>query len=61
MPAVDEALAHPYLSSLHDPTDEPTCPEPFAFEHDAQKLPADTIRELVLQEIAVFHPQAATN
>lgn len=55
--AVDEALAHPYLASLHDPTDEPTCAEPFVFQHDAEKLPADVIRDLVLQEIGVYHPQ----
>ena len=27
-----EALAHPYLSQLHDPNDEPTCPDKFYWE-----------------------------
>jgi hypothetical protein len=30
---VDEALAHPYLASLHSPEDEATCPLPFDFRY----------------------------
>ncbi|KAJ8632631.1 hypothetical protein MRB53_025967 [Persea americana] len=31
---VDEALCHPYLSSLHDINDEPVCPRPFSFDFE---------------------------
>jgi serine/threonine protein kinase len=33
---VDQALAHPYLAALHDPSDEPTCSTPFTFEHEGE-------------------------
>ena len=49
---VEQALAHPYLAPLHDPTDEPTCHAPFVFEHDAEKLSGDVIRQLALAELA---------
>ena len=32
------ALQHPYLNSLHDESDEPTCPHPFDFDFDIQKM-----------------------
>lgn len=49
--SVDQALAHPYFSSLHDPTDEPTCASPFVFEFEDTLLDANTIRQLILQEV----------
>jgi hypothetical protein len=29
-----QALEHPYLSPLHEPDDEPTCPEPINVDVD---------------------------
>ena len=54
----EEALAHPYLSSMHDETDEPICPTHFKFEVDEQSLSEDDIRELIYQEglIHYSHP-----
>ncbi|MCO5560894.1 hypothetical protein L7F22_014514 [Adiantum nelumboides] len=46
----EEALAHPYLSSLHDETDEPVCPRPFNFNMDEECLSEDDIRERIYQE-----------
>lgn len=35
---VEQALEHPYLASLHEPSDEPTCPPfDFSFEDEAAK------------------------
>ena len=36
--SVEEALAHPYLASLHDVNDEPCCPTPFDFDFDVNGL-----------------------
>lgn len=46
----EEALAHPYLSGLHDVTDEPICPTPFNFDMEEQPLSEEDIRELIYEE-----------
>lgn len=35
---VEEALAHPYLASLHDPEEEPTCAAIFNFDFENYEL-----------------------
>lgn len=37
-----EALAHPYLSPYHDPTDEPVAEEKFDWSFNDADLPVDT-------------------
>ena len=37
-----EALAHPYLSPYHDPSDEPAAPEVFDWSFNDADLPIDT-------------------
>jgi p38 MAP kinase len=37
-----EALAHPYLSPYHDPSDEPAAPEKFDWSFNDADLPIDT-------------------
>jgi serine/threonine protein kinase len=54
-----EALAHPYLSTLHDPADEPTCPEIFNFDFEEQALEKRDIKNLILEEIVSFNPSFA--
>jgi serine/threonine protein kinase len=54
--SVEDALAHPYFSSLHDPSDEPTCPA-FNFDFENFDLSRDVYRELIWQEILNFHPE----
>ncbi|MCO5608345.1 hypothetical protein L7F22_062553 [Adiantum nelumboides] len=54
--SVEEALAHPYLSSLHDVSDEPVCPSPFTFDLEEQKLSEDQIRRLIYKEALHFNP-----
>eukprot|EP00697_Spironema_sp_BW2_P004729 gnl/Spiro4/16410_TR8815_c0_g1_i1.p1 gnl/Spiro4/16410_TR8815_c0_g1~~gnl/Spiro4/16410_TR8815_c0_g1_i1.p1 ORF type:complete len:420 (-),score=68.40 gnl/Spiro4/16410_TR8815_c0_g1_i1:66-1325(-) len=54
---VEEALAHPYFRTLHDPNDEPTCDSVFSFDFEAQQLDKSDIRELIYEEILHFHPE----
>ena len=57
----EEALAHPYLSSLHDVTDEPVCPTVFNFDMEEQSLSEEDIRTLIYEEACIhmrrqYHP-----
>eukprot|EP00479_Gromia_sphaerica_P013280 TRINITY_DN733_c0_g1_i4.p1 TRINITY_DN733_c0_g1~~TRINITY_DN733_c0_g1_i4.p1 ORF type:complete len:367 (+),score=83.84 TRINITY_DN733_c0_g1_i4:98-1198(+) len=52
--SVDEALKHPYLKQLHNPRDEPTCPEAFNFDFEVDATTDKGIRNLMLQEIFRF-------
>lgn len=52
---VEDALAHPYLSALHDISDEPSCPTPFSFDIDGKKLSKEQIRELIYKEALYFN------
>ncbi|XP_019093765.1 PREDICTED: mitogen-activated protein kinase 10-like [Camelina sativa] len=53
--SVKEALAHPYLSSLHDPTDEPECMMPFTFDSDERSLTEEQIKEFIYCEALAFN------
>ncbi len=48
---VEEALSHPYMATLHDPSDEPCCPQPFHFPLDDAHLNGFHIRDLIYEEI----------
>lgn len=37
-----EALSHEYLAPYHDPSDEPSAPEPFDWSFNDADLPVDT-------------------
>ncbi|KAH9982451.1 kinase-like domain-containing protein [Lactifluus volemus] len=54
---VDQALGHPYLSSYHDPNDEPVVPlmDPDYFDFD-EPLDKARLKELLYEEIASFVP-----
>jgi serine/threonine protein kinase len=43
---VEEALEHPYLASLHDLSDEPTCSQSVNFDFDSETLTLDVVREV---------------
>jgi serine/threonine protein kinase len=53
---VEEALAHPYLASLHDEEDEPTGEpmSPFDFDFELYSLNIAEYRELIYQEILLY-------
>ncbi|XP_073302225.1 mitogen-activated protein kinase 4-like isoform X4 [Primulina huaijiensis] len=53
---VDEALCHPYLSSLHDINDEPICSMPFSFDFERPSITEENIRELIWRESVEFNP-----
>lgn len=57
--SVDEALAHPYLASLHDPKEEPVAREPFVFEFEHMDLTKDDLKRYIFQEIVFYHPEIA--
>jgi hypothetical protein len=45
-----QALAHPYMATLHCPEDEPVCPTKFDFSWEAQKLDKPALQRLVFEE-----------
>ncbi|KAK9277612.1 hypothetical protein L1049_007158 [Liquidambar formosana] len=53
---VDEALCHPYLSSLHDLNDEPVCSSPFSFDFEQPSFTEENIKELIWRESVKFNP-----
>lgn len=50
--SVSDALAHPWLSSYHDTSDEPTCSEPFTKWEEYEKLTTvEELREALWAEV----------
>jgi mitogen-activated protein kinase 1/3 len=54
--AVDEALHHPYLASLHDINEEPTCPTSFSFDFEQPSFTEEHMKELIWRETLAFNP-----
>lgn len=57
MGKVEEALNHPFLSSLHEINEEPTCPSPFVFDFEQSSLSEEDIKELIWRESLNFNPE----
>lgn len=55
--SVADALEHPYLASLHDPSDEPICPTEFYFEFEPAELTKEDLRRLIYEEVLLYHPE----
>ncbi|KAE9459564.1 hypothetical protein C3L33_08531, partial [Rhododendron williamsianum] len=55
---VDEALCHPFLSSLHNINDEPICQSPFSFDFEHPSFTEENIKELILRESLKFNPDS---
>ncbi|XP_047337750.1 mitogen-activated protein kinase homolog NTF6-like [Impatiens glandulifera] len=53
---VEEALNHPYLSSLHEINEEPTCLSPFNFDFEQASLSEDDIKDLIWESSLQFNP-----
>lgn len=51
---VEEALAHGYLKSYYDPTDEPVAETPFTFDMELDDLPTRQLRDMVFREARQF-------
>ena len=54
---VAQALAHPYLASLHDESDEPSAECPFFFDFENETLSESRVRDLVYEELVGFHDE----
>jgi len=54
--SVDEALAHPYMASLHSPDDEPACGGAFDFGFEDRVKGESGIRIGVFETAAELHP-----
>lgn len=52
--SVDEALKHPWLANLHDPTTERTFGKPFAFDFKEDGLNEAEVRDLVWKEMMQY-------
>jgi len=64
---VEDALAHPFLATLHNPDDEPVANFTFSFDFEHEDLPKDRVQTLIWEEIRSYHddipqlnPSAAT-
>lgn len=55
--SVEDALAHPYLTSLHDISDEPVCMTPFSFDFEQHALTEEQMKELIYREGLAFNPE----
>lgn len=58
---IDEALAHPYMSQLHFPDDEPTTEPVSAFDFDFEiySLKKEDYKDLIYEEIMLYHDEQA--
>ena len=54
--AVEDALNHPYLASLHDINDEPVCHAEFPLDFELPHLTEDQIRDLIYEEACLYNP-----
>lgn len=55
--SVEDALAHPYLASLHDPSDEPLAHAPFDFNFESTPMTKQALKALIAREMLDFHPE----
>ncbi|ERM95719.1 mitogen-activated protein kinase homolog NTF6 [Amborella trichopoda] len=54
--SVEEALRHPFLSSLHEINEEPICSSPFNFDFEQASFTEEDIKELIYRESLSFNP-----
>ena len=55
--SVKAALEHPYMAALHAEEDEPVAEAPFQFENEDAEFDKEFVQQLVLDEVAQFHPE----
>ncbi|EGC38039.1 extracellular signal-regulated protein kinase [Dictyostelium purpureum] len=53
---VEDALSHPYFSTLHDPSDEPICLHKFNLSFESWDLNRELLKELIYNEMLYYHP-----
>ncbi|TMW58733.1 hypothetical protein Poli38472_010292 [Pythium oligandrum] len=55
---IEQALEHPYLSLVRDPSLEKTCGSPFDFTFENCELTKQKLQELIFEDVCFFHPEA---
>ncbi|KAE8664254.1 Mitogen-activated protein kinase 7 [Hibiscus syriacus] len=55
-----QALQHPYMSSLYDPSRNPPARVPINLDIDEKNMGEQMIREMMLSEMLHYHPEAAS-
>ncbi|KAK9861575.1 hypothetical protein WJX84_008205, partial [Apatococcus fuscideae] len=50
--SIEDALAHPFLASLHDPSDEPTCSGSFSLPYEIESLETPQLKRLFQEEMS---------
>jgi serine/threonine protein kinase len=55
--SIEKALEHPFLSSLHNPEDEPVANFTFTFDFENEELSKERIQELMWEETRTYHPE----
>ncbi|KAH6825030.1 MAP kinase 4 [Perilla frutescens var. hirtella] len=53
---VDDALCHPYISTLHDLNDEPICSTPFNFDFELPSITEENVKDLICREALAYNP-----
>ncbi|KAL8191664.1 hypothetical protein R6Q57_028395 [Mikania cordata] len=53
--SVEDALNHPFLQSLHEINEEPTCSSPFVFDFEQTSLSEEDVKELIWKETLKFN------
>jgi len=56
--AVNEALKHPFMASLHAPEDEPVAEQEFSFSYENETVSKEKLQDLMWNEVLHFHPDA---
>jgi len=54
--SVSDALAHPFMETLHNPHDEPNANFQIKFDFEDEVIEKERIQELIWEEIKEFHP-----
>ncbi|OQR91469.1 mitogen-activated protein kinase, partial [Achlya hypogyna] len=56
--SVDDALRHPYLAAIREPSVEQTCINgPFNFAFEDAELTKEALQELMFEDVCFFHPE----
>jgi len=55
--SIEDALAHPFMESLHNPQDEPNATFQVHFDFENENLGRERVQELIWQEIRDMHPE----
>ncbi len=51
----EDALEHKYVSTYHNPRDEPVCTPPFDFEFEKKLVKKDDLKMVIVNEIMDYH------